>query len=240
MHTLLSERGRMKLAIMQPYLFPYLGYFQLIQAVDVFVIYDDVHYIKGGWINRNKILLQNKAHLFTLNVLGASSNRLINEVQVGNNQGKLLKTLHQSYAGAPQFDSVFPIIEEILLQPEKNLAKFLAYGLRRLCGHLGLIPQWRTSSSLKKDNSLRGQDKVIAICEELGATDYINSLGGKYLYSHDDFTRRGIRLSFIQPLPVTYRQFDNPFVPNLSIIDTLMFNPPDTARTHILTHYELV
>lgn len=225
---------------MQPYLFPYMGYFQLILAVDVFVIYDDIQYIKGGWINRNKILVQNKAHLFTLNLVGASSNKLINEIQVGNNQVKLLKTIHQSYAGAPQFDSAFPVIEEILLYPEKNLAKFLEYGLMRLCNYLGLIPQWKISSSLKKDNSLRGQDKVIAICEELGATHYINAPGGKNLYSQEDFSRRGIRLSFIQPTPVTYLQFGNPFVANLSIVDAMMFNPSDIIRTNILTHYELV
>ena len=230
----------MRLAIMQPYLFPYPGYFQLIQAVDLFVIYDDVSYIKGGWINRNKILVQNRAHLFTLNLTGASPNRLINEVQVGSNQVKLLKTIHQSYAGAPQFDSAFPIIEEILLYPERNLAKFLDYGLKRLSDYLGLTPQWQASSSLKKDNSLRGQDKVLAICEELGATHYINAPGGKDLYNHEAFARRGIQLSFIQPISVTYSQFGNSFVPNLSIIDTMMFNPSDIIQTHILTHYELV
>ncbi len=225
---------------MQPYLFPYVGYFQLIRAVDTFVVYDDVHYIKGGWINRNKILVQNKAHLFTLNVTGASSNRLINEVQVGSNRLRLLKTIYQSYSKAPQFDSIFPIIEEIMLHQEKNLAKFLDHGLRRICRHLDLNPQWRISSSLQKDHSLRGQAKVIAICEELGATHYINSSGGKDLYNRDDFANKGIKLSFIQPKPVTYCQSGNPFVSNLSIIDSMMFNSLDVIRTCISSNYELI
>jgi len=229
----------MKLAIMQPYLFPYLGYFQLIRAVDAFVVYDDVNYIKGGWINRNYILAQGNKLLVTLPLQGASPNQLINQVVVGGRQEKMLETIRHCYAKAPQFSTVFPLVEEIILQQEKNLARFLEHGLRRICEYLGLHPQWHLSSTLNKDNDLRGQEKVLAICKELGATHYINVPGGKELYDRDDFVRRGLKLFFIQPKPVAYRQFGNEFVPNLSIIDVMMFNDQEQCRI-LLKEFDFV
>lgn len=224
---------------MQPYLFPYLGYFQLIRAVDTFLIYDDVNYIKGGWINRNYILAQGNKFLVTLPLEGASSNQLINQVVVRDFQGKILKTIRQCYSKAPQFTMVFPLVEEILLQQEKNLARFLDYGLRQICNYLDLHPRWQSSSTLDKDNELRGQEKVLAICEELGTTHYVNAPGGRNLYDCENFAKKGIQLSFIQPMPVYYRQFGNTFVPNLSIIDVMMFNNQEQCRK-LVEGYELV
>ncbi|MBK9162190.1 MAG: WbqC family protein [Nitrosomonadales bacterium] len=228
----------MKLAIMQPYLFPYLGYFQLIRAVDAFVVYDDVNYIKGGWINRNFILAQSGKQLITLPLQGASPNQLINQVGVGSRPEKLLETIRHCYAKAPQFPAVFPLLEEILMQQERNLAYFLDFSLRRICKHLGLNPDWHISSRLEKDNLLRGQDKVLAICKELAATHYINVPGGKELYSRETFLRSGLQLSFIQPRPVEYRQFGKPYVPSLSIIDVMMFNDREQCA-RLVEEYDL-
>ncbi|MFA5370492.1 MAG: WbqC family protein [Sideroxydans sp.] len=229
----------MKLALMQPYLFPYLGYFQLIRAVDTFVVYDDVNYIKGGWINRNFILGQGGKQLITLPLQGASPNQLIKQVEVGGMQQKLLQTIRHNYSKAPQFATVFPLIEDILMQQEKNLARFLDYQLRQISDYLGLRPQWHVSSGLNKDNELRGQDKVLAICEELGATHYINVPGGRALYEQESFAARGMQLSFIQPKAVAYRQFGKEFVPNLSIVDVMMFNDREQCA-RLLEEYELV
>lgn len=229
----------MKLAIMQPYLFPYLGYFQLIRAVDAFVVYDDVNYIKGGWINRNFILAQGDKQLITLPLYGASPNRMINQIEVNARQNKLLETIRHTYNKAPMFSKVFPLIEDILTQQEKNLARFLDYQLRQVCSYLGLHPKWHVSARLNKDNGLRGQDKVLAICRELGASHYINVPGGKALYDSKAFAEQGMQLSFIQPKAVTYRQFGKVFVPNLSIIDVMMFNDPAQC-TELLEEYDLV
>lgn len=228
----------MKLAIMQPYLFPYLGYFQLIRAVDAFVVYDDVNYIKAGWINRNYILANGNRQLITLPLQGASQNKLINQVQVGGPH-KTLQSLRHSYGKAPHFDAVYPMLEDILTQTEKNLARFLDYQLRRLCDYLGLCPQWHISSTLVKDNGLRGQDKILAICEELLATHYINMPGGKELYDPSSFSERGLQLSFIQPKAVSYRQFGSSFLPSLSIIDVMMFNGREQCA-RLLEEYDLV
>ncbi len=224
---------------MQPYLFPYLGYFQLIRAVDAFVVYDDVNYIKGGWINRNFILAQGNKQLITLPVQGASPNKLINQITVGNRKHKLKETIRQAYGKAPQFAAVFPLFEDILKQQEESLARLLDYQLRQICSYLDLSPKWHISSALKKDNQQRGEEKVLAICKELGATHYINMPGGKALYKKEVFSDRGMQLSFLEPRVVSYRQFGSEFVPNLSIIDIMMFN--DKAQcAKLLGEYELV
>jgi hypothetical protein len=229
----------MKLAIMQPYFFPYIGYFQLIRAVDVFVVYDDVNYIKRGWINRNNILLNGKSQLITLPLQDASQNKLINQLEIGG-QHKILKSLRYSYVNAPYFDAVYAVIEDIFMQAEKNLARFLYYQLRQICGYLGLNPQWHISSELAKDNQLRGSDKILAICKELEATHYINLSGGIKLYDRRLFEEGGMNLSFIQPIQTTYLQFGNQFVSNLSIIDVMMFNSPVDINKNILNGFELV
>ncbi len=228
----------MKLGIMQPYFFPYIGYFQLIHAVDVFVVYDDVNYIKKGWINRNNILSNGESQLITLPLQGASQNKLINQVEISGLH-KILKSVCHKYRKAPHFDTVYPVIEDILTQTDKNLARFLDYQLRQICGYLELNPQWHISSELAKDNELRGQEKILAICEELGATHYINMPGGKALYDQSSFASRGLELSFIQPRAMWYRQFGKEFVPNLSIIDVLMFNDREQSKK-LLKEFDLV
>ena len=110
----------MNLAVMQPYLFPYIGYWQLIDAVDIFIIYDDVNFIKRGYINRNNILENKTSQLITLELIGASQNKRINEISIGNNVNKLLKTLKQNYLKAPFYKDVFPVLEEILNNEEKK------------------------------------------------------------------------------------------------------------------------
>jgi hypothetical protein len=229
----------MKLAIMQPYLFPYLGYFQLIHAVDSFVVYDDVSYIKGGWINRNYILSQGNKLLITLPLQGASPNRLIKQIEVGGRAEKMLKTIRQCYGKAPQFQRVFPLLEDILSRPEKNLACFLDYGLRQVCDYLCLHPRWHISSMLNKDNGQRGPDKVLSICAELGATHYINAPGGRELYDPERFSQRGVQLSFIRSGHISYEQYGLTFVPDLSIIDVLMFNDREQCA-RLLEAYDLV
>ena len=229
----------MKLAIMQPYLFPYLGYFQLVHAVDTFVVYDDVNYIKGGWINRNYILAQEGKQLVTLPLQGASPNKLINQIMVGDRRRKLLETIRQRYGKASNYAAVYPLIEDILSRQENNLAAFLDYQLRQICDYLGIHAAWHVSSALSKSNKLQGQEKVLAICEALGATRYVNAAGGKSLYDKEAFVSRGMRLSFIQMHNVSYSQFGNKFVPNLSIVDVMMFNDKSQCA-QLLEEYELV
>lgn len=220
----------MKLAIMQPYLFPYIGYWQLINAVDVFVIFDDVSYIKKGYINRNSILLNGQGQRITLELIGASQNKLINEIEIRGNSKKILRTIELSYSKAPYFKEIFPIIEEILNQEEKNLAKFIGYSLEKISNYLKIDTKFLYSSSIKKDNSLKAQNKILDICSKLDAKNYINTIGGVNLYDEDRFKKEGIDLNFLKAKIINYQQFKDEFISHLSIIDVLMFNDIDAVR----------
>jgi hypothetical protein len=215
----------MILAIVQPYFFPYLGYFQLINAADKFVVYDDVNYIKGGWVNRNKILSNGVPTWFTLELLGASQNKTIREIEIGGNRARLLKTVRQCYAKAPYFTSAFECVASILENDETNLAKFLYSALVQVCEYLNITTEFCYSSDLDKDCSLKGEQKIRQICCNLDANMYINPIGGMKLYDRQIFANDGIDLRFLQMSPdVEYKQFRNVFVPYLSIIDVMMFN----------------
>lgn len=229
----------MTLAIMQPYLFSYIGYWQLINAVDTFVIFDDVNFIKKGYINRNSILVGGKLQQITLELIGASQNKLINEIKVGNNSQKLLKTIEMSYKKAPYFDNVFSIIEDILNQEESNLAKFIGYSLQKISNYLEIDTKFIYSSSIEKDNSLKAQNKILDICKKLDATDYINAIGGKELYDKDKFEKQNIKLNFLEPEIQKYMQLESEFISYLSIIDIIMFNNKDNI-SKMLMQYKLL
>jgi hypothetical protein len=224
---------------MQPYVFPYIGYFQLIHNVDVFVVYDDVNFRKRSWINRNRILLNNNAHLFTLNLCEASSSKQINEILVGNNQKTLIKTFRHAYSRAPYFEQAMPLLETLLLYPEPRLDLYLMHQLKTIARYLGMHTRFILSSEVEKDNSLKGQDKVLAICDALGADSYTNAIGGQLLYSEEDFASQGIDLKFIKSHDIRYRQFGEEFISWLSIIDVLMFNSVTDIR-RFLDAYDLI
>jgi hypothetical protein len=228
-----------KLAIMQPYFFPYIGYWQLINAVDTFVIYDDVNYIKQGYINRNSILSGNDSQRITLEVIGASSNKLINEIQRGNNVKKLLKTLSQTYSKAPEYDRVFPLIEDILNSREKNLAKFLGGSIVKISNHLKINTKIIFSSDIEKNSNLNAQDKILDICERLEVNRYINAIGGQELYNQEAFKAKNIELNFIQTEAIEYKQFNDEFTPYLSIIDIMMLNNIGDIK-EMLNKYRLI
>lgn len=232
----------MKAGIMQPYFFPYIGYWQLMNAVDKYVIYDDVNFIKGGWINRNRVLMNGEAKLINLKMNGASPNKLINEIEVSGDiiyNKKLLKTIESCYKKAPYFSNVYPIIEDIVTQNDKNLAWYLEYSIKKICEYLTINTEIIVSSSISKNNDLKGQEKVIEICKVLEADEYYNAIGGQELYSYDDFAAHNIKLSFMKIGTIEYQQFNNEFLPNLSIVDVMMFNSVEDVKK-MLEQYELL
>lgn len=228
---------------MQPYFFPYLGYFQLMAAVDVFVVYDDVAFIKGGWINRNRLLLNGQPWLFTVPLQGASQNRLIHQIEVSPGEyprwrDKFLKTVARAYARAPHYAVTFTLLERVLDQPAANIGDLARRSLLAVHDFLSLPTRIGPSSTCYQNGHLRAQDRVLDICAREGATAYYNPPGGRELYSQDDFAARGLTLRFLRSRLPGYRQFDHPFVPALSIIDVLMFNPPESVRA-MLPEYDL-
>lgn len=232
----------MKLAIMQPYFLPYIGYFQLIAAVDQFIVYDNIKYTKKGWINRNRMLQNGKDVMFSLPLKSDSDYLDVcqRELSADFNRTKLLNQFRGAYQRAPYFEQSFPLLEGIVRCENPNLFEFLHNSIVKTCQHLGITTVIKVSSNNDIDHSLKNQDKVLALCEAVGADTYVNAIGGMELYSKETFRQRNIELRFIKSSPFEYLQFGAPFVPWLSIIDVMMFNPLDAIQACISTNYELI
>lgn len=232
----------MKIGVMQPYFVPYIGYWQLINAVDKYVIFDDVNFIKRGWINRNRILVAGEPHYLNISMLGRSQNKLINQIEINQDQvllEKNLRTIQWEYKNAPFYNTIYPLIEKILKCKKKNVVSYIMNSLFIICDYLEMNTEFVISSSLEKNNKLKGQEKIIEICEILGASEYYNAIGGQDLYSFSAFDSRNIKLLFLKTNKIEYQQFENEFQPNLSIIDVLMFNSKEQVRK-FLDEYTLV
>jgi hypothetical protein len=231
-----------KVGIMQPYFFPYIGYFQLVSLVDTFVVHDDVQYIKGGWINRNRILVNGEPRYATLPVRKDSSSLAINERVFADSfesdKKKLLRQLETAYRKAPCFEAAYPVLAQCLASEETNVAAFVVQTLEACCRYMGIETPFVLASGMVRFDNLKGQGRVLEINEFLGATHYINTIGGAELYDRDQFLRCGLKLSFLRPRPIAYPQFEGDSVPDLSIVDVMMFNNVDEIAS-LLQEYDL-
>lgn len=233
----------MKIAIMQPYLFPYIGYFQLINSVDKFILLDDVNFINRGWINRNKILVNGQPKLISFPLRNASQNKLINEMEIISDHTwitKFMRTLHHNYGKAPFFDKVIQLIGKIVLNQEKNLSQYIYVGLLDIIKYLGIKTIIVSSSAKYNTTSLKAEQKILNICLQEGATAYINPIGGTELYSKQFFLENAIDLFFLRSKEIRYDQNIKTFVPSLSIIDAMMFNSPEFISETMLNEYDLL
>ncbi len=236
-----NNKNDIKIGIMQPYFFPYIGYWQLLAAVDRYVVYDDVNYIKGGWIARNNILLNGAKHLITLPLDNPSPFKIINEIAITNNmkaREKIVRTIKNAYLRAPYFNLIIPIVENLIMY-SKTIAELNYNAIIRICDYLGIETEIIVSSNLDKNNGLKGEEKVIHIVKKLGGNTYYNAIGGRELYDRKNFAKEGIKLSFIKTGDVTYQQFNNNPVSGLSIIDVLMFNSVEEVK-QMLEIFDLV
>lgn len=229
----------MSCAIMQPYLFPYLGYYQLVYSAEKFVFYDDVNFIKRGYINRNNILVNGIAQRFTIPVPGATQNEKINTFEFSTDVKKVLKTIEQSYKKAPYFQEVYKIVEAVLTSKNRSVTDICRLSVEKVFDYLDIRKQYYISSELEYDRDISAADKLISISKNLNCTHYINSPGGIELYNKDYFKERGIDLSFIQMVASTYSQNGDNFVPYLSMIDVLMWNNKEQVK-RLLEQYELL
>lgn len=217
----------MRLVIMQPYLFPYLGYFQLMAAADKFIAYDDVAFINRGWVNRNRILVNGEAFMFTLPLKQASQNKLINQIEVDNLAGwreKFLKTLQQNYRKAPHAAQIIELTSVILNPNQTMLSQVLMRGLEEIRNYLGLSAILESSTQRYHNHELKAQERIVDICKQEQAQVYINAIGGIELYEKQRFEKEGITLKFQKSNLPVYPQGGAEFVPALSILDVLMYN----------------
>ena len=226
----------MKIAIMQPYFIPYIGYWQLLNTVDRFVIYDDVTYIKGGWINRNRILINGKPSYITVPLFQASSYKRICDISLQSSpvwRRKMIKSVENTYRKAPFFSEIIPVVKKIICYKTDNLADFLAHNITSLATFMGIKTEFVMTSRCYQNINLTGQDRVLDICNQEGASTYINPQGGQTLYDTKAFRRANIDLRFIMMLPIPYKQRTAGFVPYLSIIDALMELGPRGVERHL-------
>ncbi len=227
---------------MQPYFLPYLGYYQLIAAVDEFVIYDTIQYAKKGWINRNRFLRNSEPVTFTLPLQKASDylDVVDREISDAFQPAKFCAQIAGAYRNAPEFVTTMPLIESIAHNPNRNLFAFIHNTLVETCSHLGIETQLRVASELEEGrSSLSHTARVVDICQRLKSDVYVNPTGGRELYSTDEFGAANIALKFINPKLSSYDQFGGNFVPGLSILDVMMFNHIDIVRDEMLKDYSL-
>jgi hypothetical protein len=225
---------------MQPYLLPYIGYWQLLAAVDRFVLYDNIEYTKQSWINRNRLLRNGVAVFFTVPLKRASDTLCVSERLIADefDAPKMLRQFAGSYGKAPYFSAAFPVIERVLRLESKNLFEYIHHSIKVISDFLDIRTPIVVSSTIDIDHRLKAEHKVLALCRALEATIYVNAPGGRALYSKPAFAAEGIDLRFLAPRLTAYRQFDHPFVPALSIVDAMMFNSRDELRA-MVTQYDL-
>jgi hypothetical protein len=232
-----------RVAIMQPYFLPYIGYFQLIKSVDEFIIYDNIQYTKKGWINRNRILVNGTDRLITLPVKKASDYLNVVDRELADtwstDRRSLLNLVKSSYGKAPHFSETYKLLEECLTAEYTNLFEFIHQSLLKINRYIGIDTPMVLSSTISIDHSLKSEEKVVSLCKAVGATMYINAIGGQHLYSKDRFADHKIQLQFIKSDTVQYTQFNSTFVPWLSIVDVLMFNSKEDI-TRYLNSYTLI
>ena len=227
---------------MQPYFLPYIGYFQLIAAVDKFVVFDDVNYINRGWVNRNRMLINGAPAIFTVPLCNSSQNKLISDIKILNDgqwRNKMLRTFQQSYSKACNFKQTYDLLEHIINFPLAELNIFLLNGLQELITHLDIKTDIIPSSKKYGNTHLNGQERILDICKKEQAKNYINPIGGLELYHRDVFQKNRVDLTFLKSRELTYIQGKHPHTPWLSIIDVLMFNSKDTVKD-LLLQYDLI
>lgn len=231
----------MIIGIMQPYFMPYIGYWQLMNAVDKYVVYDNIEFTKKGWFNRNRILLNGKDFLFSIPIKNDSDYLHVNQRFVSEtfDKQKLLSQIRNAYSKAPYFKTIFPIIESIIMLEEENLFKYIFNSIKAIHELLDIKSELIVSSSISIDHALKGKDKVLAICKNLNADSYYNAIGGNLLYNKNEFEQHNIELNFIKTRNIEYKQYSNEFIPNLSIIDVLMFNSLEEIKK-VLNEFDLI
>lgn len=234
----------MRVAIMQPYFMPYIGYFQLINYVDTFVVYDEIEYTKKGWINRNRILKNNTEELISIPLKKDSDFLWINQRCLSDtwpkDKNKMINMLKESYRKAPYFNQTIELAGKCINESNTNLFDFILMSIKSICDHLSIKTNIIVSSTLDFDNNLKSVNKVLAICKSLNADEYINPIGGTELYDKELFSLHGLKLNFLKANNVVYKQFENEFIPFLSIIDVLMFNSIDEVKEMLQNQYEIL
>jgi hypothetical protein len=231
-------------SVMQPYVFPYIGYFNLCHASDIFVFYDDVNYIKQGWINRNRILVNKCPYAFSIPLKNGSSFELIGNVAMSGfdkYKVKFLEQIEQSYCKAKFFKAGRKYVENVLNAESESISRLAIKSVVDFFELVDIERRFLTSSeAFSSSRGIDRADRLIEIVKSLGSSRYVNPLGGAALYDRSYFNQKGVKLYFVKSKLIPYTQVRRAgFVAGLSIIDVIMNNSVDDIRLH-LKSYKLV
>lgn len=235
----------MRIAIMQPYFFPYLGYFQLIHAVDTFIYLDDVAFIKKGWIHRNRLYFNKKTYLFSIPIKNISQHKSIRETTVSDPEfshwkKKFFSSLCSFYKKQPYFNEGFEIVNSVFETPFNSIAELAINSIKITCDAVGLNIPRKCSSEIETIHGIKKENLIIEICRIYNCDVYVNPPGGVLLYRKEMFAKHGISLRFIQPNLQAYPAENRDFVPGLSVLDALMCCGKRYTRDYLLSGYTLV
>jgi len=212
-------------------------------AVDEFVLYDNVEYTKKGWINRNRILVDGKDSYITLPLKKDSDYLDVRDRYLADGwlseRHKILSRVSASYRKAPHYGTVFPLVEECVSFRENNLFAFILHSLQQVNAYLDIKTPILISSSISMDHKLKSETRVIEICKARKAKSYLNPIGGVQLYSKEHFNEQGIDLCFLKTTDFSYKQFDHDFIPYLSILDVMMFNSKEEINGFLNSFYTI-
>ena len=229
----------MKIGVMQPYFLPYIGYFQLVNEVDLFIFADDYQYTKKGWINRNRIMNQGRIEYITIPLKNDSDYLNINQryISADFSMKKIVNQLNNSYKSSSFYVESFEKILEILSLQDRNLSHYLINSIKLINRILKIECDYMCTSDFKFKPGLRGEEKIFQICRELGASTYVNLPGGRKLYEYDRFKSHDIELKFLDPIFQEYPQKTSTFTSGLSICDLLFSDGIHATQSKHLTSY---
>jgi len=238
----------MKVAIMQPYFLPYIGYFQLLNYVDLWIVFDNIQYIDKGWINRNRILHpehKKEWQYITIPLDSRKQFSKINDIKIKQEidwrkiiLGKL--TLYKKKSRF--YNEVFSFINNVFNTNENNLSEFVTRSIRYTADYLGIKTKILVLSNMELPltNINHPGDWALRICESIGAKEYINPFAGKDLFNNKKFKDSNIKLNFLKSKMVVYDQKRHEFIPGLSILDSMMWNSKSQLSKFINEDFDLV
>ena len=234
----------MKVAIMQPYFLPYIGYFQLINAVDEFILFDTPQFIRHGWIERNNILkLNGEPSYIKVPLVKHNRNISIKDVKINNStnwQDKIFAQLTHYKKKAPFYNEVLALLKGIFKNDTQSIVQLNNYSLLIICEYLNIktsIKIW-SEMNIEIEETNAPDEWALNICKRINASSYINPIGGQSFFDTQKYGTSDIEINFIESNELKYKQFGNEFAPWLSIIDLMMFNRKEDIKC-MLNQYTL-
>lgn len=236
------EQNNTKLGIMQPYFFPYIGYFQLIHATDRYIFFDTPQYERRSWMNRNRIINLNEGSTYiTVPVIKAPQQTALTDIVINNNsdwRNKIYRQLEVYKKIAPYYNEVIDFVHSVLDKADTSLAELNVHSVVDTCRYIGLDIDWDIFSQMNLEipTDCAPDEWALEITKATNADEYINAPGGARFFDRSNYETEGIKLQFIQPEIIPYNQRIGRFEPCLSIIDVMMYNSPEEIF-NMLAHY---